>query len=70
MRLECLRDGMEDYEYFHALRRIDPDHPLLTLPEAIVTDPFDWTKTPQRLQEYRNRLAEAVENSKKDKESQ
>ena len=35
MRLEILRDGIEDYEYFAILSRLDPKNPLLEVPAEV-----------------------------------
>ena len=35
MRLEILRDGIEDYEYFAILSRVDPENALLKVPPEV-----------------------------------
>lgn len=64
IRLECVRDGLEDYEYFHLLREQDPGHPLLQMPPEIITNVMQWTKDPAVINQYRQQLAQALEQAK------
>ena len=67
VRLEMIRDGIDDYEYFCILDRLtkdQPDHParkLLSIPEDIVQEVARYTTDPQLLRAYRRKLAEAIE---------
>jgi len=67
IRWEMLREGLEDYEYFALLRRLLRDKPnaeaakLLTIPEAILTDPKTFNRDPQPLYAHRTAVAEAIE---------
>jgi len=60
VRLEMLRDGIEDYEYLAILSRLDPKHPLLEVPPEITRTLTDFAKTPEPIRERRRRVAEAI----------
>ena len=61
MRLVALRDGIEDFEYLKILSDLsDGKHPLLDIPENIVTLK-DYTTDPRTLQNYRQQIADAIE---------
>jgi len=73
VRWEILRDGIEDYEYLWLLRdAIDqagstrPEltesaRKLLEIPEEIFSDGQTYTKDPQKLLEYRRKVAAVLE---------
>ena len=75
IRWELLRDGIEDYEYFHLLQShierlkqsgADPAtyreaERLLEVPADICTDTQHFTTTPEPIHEHRRKLAEAIE---------
>jgi len=75
IRWEMLREGMEDAEYFYALKELVDQAPargkpqakvaaaakLLEVPEAITTDLTHFTKDPQPLYAHREKLARAIE---------
>ena len=67
VRWEMLREGLEDYEYFAALKRMLADHPdaaaekLLTIPESVLVNPKDFNRDPQGLYAHRRAVAEAIE---------
>ena len=61
MRLEILRDGIEDYEYFAILRRLDPDNPLLAVPPDVTTALDTFTTRPGPIKAHRLRLAREIE---------
>jgi len=79
IRWEMLREGIEDYEYFHLLKKnlericqINPEHEmiiemrdLLEIPESIIADLKNYTKDAQLLDQYRQLVAEAIESSQK-----
>ncbi len=80
IRLACLRDGMEDNEYFHILRQagayldaaFEPHRALLAgirqelaVEDAIITQPDVWTRDVARLEEKRGRLAELIEETQR-----
>lgn len=69
LRLEFLRDGIEDYEYFVMLEKAVKDAPrrkrkiareaekLLAIPETIFTNETTYSKNPQDILSYRKQLA-------------
>ena len=61
MRLEILRDGIEDYEYFAMLSRLDPKNPLLKVPESVSESLTRFTIRPEPIKEHRRRLAKEIE---------
>ena len=61
VRLENIRDGIEDYEYLYLLRERAPKSPLLTVGKEISTDFTHFTKDPQVIEGRRRRVAEAIE---------
>jgi hypothetical protein len=73
VRLENLRDGIEDYEYFHlleeAVKNARPDQmgliakakSLLDVPESIFRDGRTFTKNPQMLLAYRKQIGEVLD---------
>ncbi len=72
VRLEILRDGIEDYEYFMLLKKaveqaggkrnsaIKKAQKLLNLPPEILTGPTAYNKDPRYLILYRDRLGELL----------
>lgn len=60
-RLAILRDGIEDYEYFAMLKRIDPGNALLKVPESVFRNERDFSSDPSFMREHRERLAQAIE---------
>lgn len=60
-RLALFRDGVEDYEYFAMLRRMDPDNPLLDVPKSVYSDLFTYTHDPAPMETHRERLAREIE---------
>lgn len=70
LRLEILRDGIEDYEYMMILQKLAESQPqsakankakrLLQIPESIYTNEQTYNKDPQALLKYRKKLAEAI----------
>ena len=75
IRWELLRDGIEDYEYFHLLRQqvdrlkqsgadpslYQPAEQLLEVPLDVCADLTTFTVTPEPLHAHRARLAQAIE---------
>ncbi len=67
IRLEFLRDGIEDYDYFTLLQKTiakNPSHKLakeakqmLVIPESIYRDEKTYSKNPQDVLEYRKKVA-------------
>ncbi len=74
IRLEVLRDGIEDYEYLLLLKKaVDQDNGkykklvkeakiLLNLPPDMLTSPTEYNKDPQYLIHYRNKIGEMLNN--------
>ncbi|MGL6178332.1 MAG: glycoside hydrolase domain-containing protein [Tannerellaceae bacterium] len=72
VRLETLRDGIEDYEYMMKLEQLIQEAPkskasqvakakkLLSIPKSIYTDEQTYNKDPQAILQYRKKLAEAI----------
>jgi hypothetical protein len=72
LRLEKIRDGIEDYEYLLLLEKavaedggknkklIKEASKLLILPSGLVTGPTEYNKDPQALIQYRNRIGELL----------
>ena len=72
LRLEKIRDGIEDYEYLLLLEKVVNEdggkrkklikeaHKLLNLPESLVTGPTEYDKDPQSLIQYRNKIGELL----------
>jgi hypothetical protein len=68
LRLENIRDGIEDYEYLILLENAVNNYPgenkkllkearqLLSLPESLVSGPVNYNKDPQSLIQYRNKI--------------
>lgn len=77
IRLEALRDGIEDYEYLVILekliqenssklsqRKLDYFKKLLEIPESISKSLTEFTKVPQPILERREEIAKAIEELK------
>jgi hypothetical protein len=73
-RLELLRDGIEDYEYFVMLKQLLAQkgttlreskrkayQELLIVPSAITSTMTTFTKDPRLMEAHRNKLASAIE---------
>ena len=73
IRLELLRDGLEDYEYFVILKRLlaektaklDPRsranyEALLTVPKEVSVNLTEFTHDPATLETHRDQLARAI----------
>lgn len=72
IRWEMLRDGVEDYEYFHLLqqavqqaraagRDVTEAERLLAVPDSVVVDQTHFARTPLPMLAHRAKLAEAIE---------
>jgi succinate dehydrogenase flavin-adding protein (antitoxin of CptAB toxin-antitoxin module) len=75
VRLEMLRDGLEDYEYFVILKRLLRERgdklnvrqrrryeALLEVPDQVSRSLTDFSDNPAALEKHRERLAEAIED--------
>ena len=79
LRLENIRDGIEDYAYLKLLEEMvshdDGKHKkeikealkVLALPESLVSGPVYYNKDPQALIQYRNRIGELLDNFSKNR---
>ncbi len=78
IRLANLRDGMEDYEYFHVLRerlkQLDrikyPElagnaEKLLQIPDRMIPDPYHWPKDTAKLDNIKYKLGLMIEKISK-----
>ena len=76
LRLELLRDGIEDYEYLVTLEKLvhrknrikgnlsEEAARLLDIPDAIYADEKHYSKNPKDILEYRRKIAEAILHEK------
>lgn len=74
IRLEFLRQGIEDYEYFVQLKNLVEQYPdqeselvkeareLFSIPASVFSDGKTYTKDPLDIYRYRRKLAEAILN--------
>ena len=72
LRLELLRDGIEDYEYFVILEQLvnsgkgikgnllKEAKQLLDIPKHIYTDEQTYSKNPKGIIEHRKKIAESI----------
>ena len=56
-----LRDGIEDYEYFAILSRLNPECPLLKVPKEVYSSLTSFTADPAPMKAHRKKLAMAIE---------
>ena len=63
IRFEMVREGVEDYEYFKTLERLDPSSGLLKVPETVAKSMTDYTRRPEPLVSHRLKLALAIERA-------
>lgn len=61
IRLEQLRDGLEDYEYFTMLRERSPKDPLLAVPKDVFTSYRDFSADPMPLRAHRAKVASVLD---------
>jgi hypothetical protein len=73
VRLEIMRDGIEDYEYLVMLKKIVSEDngrhkrlireaaALLDIPDSLVKDQKEYNKDPKSIIEYRNRIGELLD---------
>ena len=65
IRLEMIRDGIEDYEYFARLKSLDPDNELLKVPADVYSALDVCTRTPEPVEKHRLKLAREIERLEK-----
>ena len=56
LRLKLIRDGMEDYEYLHALSQAGRDDVAQTASNAFITNAYTFSNDPQQLRNARQTL--------------
>jgi hypothetical protein len=61
IRMEMLRDGIEDYEYFAMLKKLDPNNKLLIVPKSVYRAFDDYSADPVHMETHREKLARALE---------
>jgi hypothetical protein len=61
MRLDMIRDGIEDYEYFVLLKKLDPGNALLKVPSEVYRALDDYAKIPSPMEEHRLKMAREIE---------
>jgi hypothetical protein len=65
IRLEMLREGIEDWEYLYLLRELAGNRPeyqsLLEVPPSITRDMTTFTTDPEPIYQRRQQVAEAIE---------
>lgn len=60
IRLEYIRDGIEDFEYFALLKRLDPSSPLLAVPPEVSASPTEFSIDPVHMERHREKLAREI----------
>ena len=60
IRLEYIRDGIEDFEYFVMLKKLDPTHSLLKVPPEVSASPTEFSIDPVHMERHREKLARAI----------
>ena len=61
VRIVHLRDGLEDYEYFAMLKRLDPSNALLDVPDAVTSSLTEFNPDVAALERHRLLLAREIE---------
>jgi hypothetical protein len=65
VRLENIRDGIEDYEYLCLLRERQPNSPLLKVGEEISKDFTHFCQDPKVIEARRSAIARAIEGARR-----
>ena len=60
-RIECIRDGIEDYMYLDMAKELYGDEVVDELVDSVTTSVVDWTKNNDLFQNARNVLGEMLE---------
>ena len=60
VRLEYIRDGIEDFEYFAILKKLDPANPLLKVPADVSASPTEFSIDPIHMERHRAKLAHEI----------
>lgn len=61
VRLENIRDGIEDYEYLWLLRELDPENKLLVVGDDISQSLTKYCRDPKTIEAKRLAVARAIE---------
>ena len=61
IRMEMLRDGIEDYEYFAILKRLSPSNPLLQVPDSVTSSMTEFAFDSSFMESHRLRIAREIE---------
>jgi hypothetical protein len=61
IRLEYVRDGIEDFEYFVMLKKLDPANPLLKVPPEVSASPTEFSIDPIHMERHREKIAREIE---------
>lgn len=61
IRLENLRDGLEDYEYLHLLKELEGDSVLTQLIPQVVSAPTEYSSDTELLYHVRKEIAQRIE---------
>ncbi|MFW6437505.1 MAG: glycoside hydrolase domain-containing protein, partial [Armatimonadota bacterium] len=70
VRLENIRDGIEDYEYWWLLDELGGSEEMTEVPDALLTSVHEYSEDPELLAEVRLRLARAIESLQVTSESE
>ena len=70
IRAEHLRDGIEDYEYFAMLKRLDSSHPLLDVPKDVYSTLESYAEAAETMERHRLALAREIERLWGEKENE
>lgn len=60
IRLEYVRDGLEDFEYFAILKKLDPANPLLKVPPEVSASRTEFSIDPVHMERHRTKLAREI----------
>ena len=66
IRLEMLRDGIEDFEYLAMLKKRNPGSELLKVPESISKTLSAFSESPKPIEMRRKEIARTLERSRAD----
>lgn len=60
LRVKALRDGLEDYEYYHIIEQKFPNSKLLKIPKKVCVDLENYDTSGDELMNYREKLGEFI----------
>jgi hypothetical protein len=64
VRLECIRDGLEDYEYLVLAQRVLGKEPVSAIVSEVAQDLVKYVTDPQKFETIRRRLGELLTGAK------